>query len=106
MSSRGFSGQSLTFQGMVAGSAEGSLIRGADGKSISLGSSTGADYGTDVLYIGYRAGFANNSGGKLYIYGKQRGLLQTVLGPIFDCVLIGEDSARLLPCQRLTRTCL
>jgi hypothetical protein len=93
MSSRGFSGQSLNFQGLVAGSAEGSLIRGADGKSISLGTSTGADNGTDVIYIGYRTGFGNNAGANCTFLGNNAGCSDGS-GPIFDCVLIGEDAAR------------
>ena len=93
MTSRGFSGQSLTFQGVVAGSAEGSLIRGADGKSISLGSSTGADSGSEVLYIGYRAGNGNAGGADCTFMGNNVGCADGS-GPVFDCVLIGEDSAR------------
>lgn len=92
MTSRGFSGQSLNFQGTVGGSLEGTLIRGLDGKSISIGTSTGVDFGTDVLYIGYRSGFTNNGGANCTALGNN--VLADGSGPIFDCVLIGEEAAR------------
>ena len=93
MASLGFSGQNLTFQGLTAGSAESALIRGLDGKSISLGTSTGADFGTDVVYLGYRAGFGNVGGANCTFIGNNVAA-DGASGGIFDCVLIGEESAR------------
>lgn len=91
-SSRGFSGQNLTFQGTVAGSAEGTLIRGIDGKSISLGMYTGADYGTDVIYMGYRAGNGNQGGANVIALGNN--VAADVGGAIIESVLIGQDVSR------------
>jgi hypothetical protein len=91
-SSRGFSGQNLSFQGTVPGSAESTLIRGLNGKSIALGMYTGADFGTDVIYVGYRAGNGNAGGANTIAIGNN--CAADVSGAIFESVLVGQDVAR------------